>query len=138
MNSDELEQNLKNLTERLVAGQVDLSPENLQDYLDDVASSLAQVFALAQVQIDKGLEQIELATDCLKERDLGPEAESFGSIRDQVRQARNQLEIGREATRQKSNLELRSDKISPQDLMTPGLRQSLERIERILSEVSSL
>ena len=138
MNSDELKQNLQDLTERLTRRQEDLNSDNLQEYLDEVASSLTQVFALAQEQIDRGLEQIELAKDCLSEQDMGSQAEAFEPILEKVLLARNQLELGREVARQKRSLDVEPGEISKQDLLTPKLRGSLEKIETILSEVSSL
>ncbi len=132
MNHEDLIAKMKALTEEIKAREGTLTEEDLGDFLEGVSESLTQVFAMAQNQIAKGIEQIEVAQNCLKDQDMHAEAETITGLIDNMMSVRNQLAIGREVTQQKGDLESSSTQPNPHKLLTANVLKTLTDIETAL------
>ena len=135
MNPDDLMKNMESLTRKFQEQGNDISEEALQDYLEEVSQSLNQVFDLVQLELDRGLEKIEEAKDCLLNEGLEDDARMVGGVVDHLSFAKQQLEIGQEVASQKRDLELCPTEIELERLLTPSGSSRLE--ELILSVPAS-
>ena len=84
MNPDDLMKNMESLTRKFQEQGNDISEEALQDYLEEVSQSLNQVFDLVQLELDRGLEKIEEAKDCLLNEGLEDDARMVGGVVDHL------------------------------------------------------
>lgn len=130
MNPDELVKNLQALTQKFQSQEGEISEETLQDYLEEVSGSLNQVFELVQVEIDRGMEKIEEAKDCLVSGGLKVEAEAVGGVVNHVQFAKRQLEIGQEVAKQKRDLDLCPTDLEPQRLLTRTVLKKFRELDR--------
>ena len=135
MNPDDLMKNMESLTRKFQEQGNDISEEALQDYLEEVSQSLNQVFDLVQLELDRCLEKIEEAKDCLLNEGLEDDARMVGGVVDHLSFAKQQLEIGQEVASQKRDLELCPTEIELERLLTPSVSSRLE--ELILSVPAS-
>ena len=130
MNPDELVKNLQALTQKFQSQEGEISEETLQDYLEEVSGSLNQVFELVQVEIDRGMEKIEEAKDCLVSGGLKVEAEATVGVVNHVQFAKRQLEIGQEVAKQKRDLDLCPTDLEPQRLLTRTVLKKFRELDR--------
>lgn len=121
MNPDDLVKNMESLTRKFQEQGNDISEEALQDYLEEVSQSLNQVFDLVQFELDRGLEKIEEAKDCLLNEGLEDDARMVSGVVDHLSFAKQQLEIGQEVASQKRDLELCPTEIEAERLLTPSV-----------------
>jgi hypothetical protein len=129
VNPEDQVKNLEALTQKFQAQDSEITEESLQDYLEEVSQSLNQVFELVQVEIDRGMEKIEEAKDCLIEEGLEKDAETVGGVINHVSFAKRQLEIGQEVAKQKRDLELCPTDLEPERLLTPKVLEKFRQIE---------
>ena len=129
MNPDDLVKNMESLTRKFQEQGNDISEEALQDYLEEVSQSLNQVFDLVQLELDRGLEKIEEAKDCLLNEGLEDDARMVGGVVDHLSFAKQQLEIGQEVASQKRDLELCPTEVERERLLTQGV---MDRFNELL------
>ncbi|MCA9780519.1 MAG: hypothetical protein KC800_27535 [Candidatus Eremiobacteraeota bacterium] len=132
MNPDDLLKNMESLTRKFQEQGEEISEESLQSYLEEVSQSLNQVFDLVQLELDRGLEKIEEAKDCLLSEGLEDDARMVGGVSDHLSFAKQQLEIGQEVASQKRDLELCPTEIERERLLTPNVLRNLVELARAI------
>lgn len=132
MNPDDIIQKMKDLTEEIKAKEGQLTEDNLEDFLGGVSESIAQVFAIAQNEINNSLQNIELAKECLLKEGLDDEAATVAPLVGNVLSVQNQLDIGREVAEQKRDFEDFSNTLEPETLLTPQVAQRFRELEQAM------
>jgi SPX domain protein involved in polyphosphate accumulation len=138
MNHEDLIAKMKALTEEIKAREGTLTEDDLGDFLEGVSESLNQVFSLAQNEIAKGIEQIEVAQNCLKEHDMHAEAETISPLINNMVSVRNQLEIGQDVARQKRDFEGYTSEPEPERVLTETVMNNLSGLEQALAQSRSV
>lgn len=132
MDPEELLAKMQALTEELKSKEGQITEENLGEFMEGVSESLAQVFTLAQSEIERGLEQIEVAKSCLERENLHHDAEVISPLLHNVLNVQNQLEIGREVSQQERDFEGYAKVPTPEAVLTPQVKENLQRLEDAL------
>lgn len=132
MNHEEILARMKALTEEIKAKEGKLTEDDLGSFLDSVSESLGEVFSLAQGEIQKGIKQVETAQNCLKEQNLHDEAETISPLLKNMMSVQNQLDIGLEVAHQDRDFQNSSRESQPHRLLTPKVKDTLERLKSAL------
>ncbi|HIB63945.1 MAG TPA: hypothetical protein EYO33_02185 [Phycisphaerales bacterium] len=132
MNHEEILANLKALTEEIKSKTGQLTEEDLGEFLNDVSESLGEVFNLAQSELNRGIQQIEVAQSCLKNENMHDEADSISPLLSNMQSVQNQLNIGLELSREKREFEGFDKEPKPERLLTPRVMETFQKLEKAL------
>lgn len=134
MNHEEILANLKALTEEIKSKTGQLTEEDLGEFLNDVSESLGEVFNLAQSELSRGIQQIEVAQSCLKNENMHDEADSISPLINNMQSVQNQLNIGLELSQEKRDFEGFDKEPKPERLLTSEVMQTFQRLEDALQQ----
>lgn len=129
MNPEDLFKNVEALTHKFQSQEGEISEESLQEYLQEVSSSLNQVFELVQTELDRGLESLDEARDSLLKEGLESDAEALSGVARHLNLAKQQLDLGQQVAGRKQDLQLCPTVIERERLLTPSVLHRLEELE---------
>ena len=132
MKHEDILANLKALTEEIKSKTGQLTEEDLGDFLNDVSESLGQVFNLAQSELSRGIEQIEVAQSCLKNENMHDEADSISPLINNMQSVQNQLNIGLELSQEQREFEGFDKEPKPERLLTPSVLEIFRGLDEAL------
>lgn len=132
MNHEEIIAKMKALTEQIRSKEGELTEEDLGDFMSDVSQSLNQVFAIAQGEITKGLQQIEKAQQTLIDQDMAQEAEAITPIIENMVTVQNQINVGLEVSQQRRDFVGYDTTPHPERVLTREILERLQGLEKAI------